>query len=845
MEDKLTGSRKRLFSLERTEELRQEASEAIAERDALLSAVFESARDGMFIVDSEGRYVDVNPAGCEMFGYEKEEFLSSDISMLLFPEDVKAAFKKLKGTTEAVLIPEQRMRRKNGEQLWVEFSVNPFKVGGKKYYLGIKRDITDKKLASELLLDARDELEELVGERTEELSRANRSLRAEVEERLRRERILRAILEGTSSVAGGEYMKSLTKYLATSLGFKYAIVGEWRDTDPGVARTLAVWAPDGFKDNFTYGLDGTPCETVIGREPCVYHDKVSERFPEDEILSEMGVECYVGVPLFDSSGSPIGLIITMDDKPLPEDTAVRTMIEVFAHRASLELERKRYEEELRRNEERLKEAQKIAHFGNWEWDIQEDRIYWSDEVFSIFELDPGEFEPSYEAFVDMVHPGDREVVKKAVNDALYRGKPYSVEHRLVLPDGRVKFLHEHARVTWRDGEPVMMYGTVQDVTEWKRMEEEVLKGQKLESIGILAGGIAHEFNNLLLGIIGNISVAKGYLDPKDRVYGILDRVEQAADKAKGVTKQILTFSKGGKPVREPVRVEGLVKGTAELLLKNSDIGLRTDFPEDLWQVEVDEGQMSQVFNNLILNARQAVSSGGDITITSGNVTLEADSGLALEPGYYVRVTVRDTGSGIPPEDLPRIFDPFFTTKDKASGLGLAVSYSIVKKHKGLITADSTPGKGSVFHVYLPAASAAGEGAEEVEFDAPADGRVLVMDDEKLVRDVSAEMLELMGFEAVFAEDGHAAVDEYKRALDEGRPFNAVIMDLSVPGGMGGKEAVKEVLALDPDARVIVSSGYSRDPIMSDYAKYGFKAVMAKPYRVSDFSRTVKKVVSGD
>jgi PAS domain S-box-containing protein len=507
-------------------------------------------------------------------------------------------------------------------------------------------------------------------------------------------------------------------------------------------------------------------------------------------------------------------------------------------------ERKRTEEALKKSDERLREAQAMAHIGNWDWDITGNNVYWSDEIYRIFGLRPQEFGATYEAFLSLVHPGDREAVNLAVSDSLNNRKAYEISHRIVRPDGTERVVREMAAVT-RDsgGKPVRMAGTVQDVTEQRQMEAEILKAQKLESIGVLAGGIAHDFNNLLLGILGNVSVARTYCAPGEKVAVMLDDIEKAALRTKGLTRQLLTFSRGGQPVKEIVSIEQIARDTAHMVLRGTNVACGYSFPGGLWPVEADQGQLSQALNNIILNSMQSMPDGGSVRISAENVEVTEGAPLQLTPGRYVKTTIKDHGAGIPVKLLPKVFDPFFTTKHKASGLGLAVTYSIIKKHQGHIGIDSGAGEGTSVHVYLPASKVelAGREAEEI---CKGSGRILVMDDEELVRDVAAEMFKVLGYEAEFAVEGREAVERYIAARASGRPFDLVILDLTVPGGMGGRETIKKLLEIDPGVRAIVSSGYSKDMTMAEYRKFGFSGVIAKPYRVSEFSRAIKDALQG-
>ncbi len=384
-----------------------------------------------------------------------------------------------------------------------------------------------------------------------------------------------------------------------------------------------------------------------------------------------------------------------------------------------------------------------------------------------------------------------------------------------------------------------------DVTERRRMEAELLKAQKLESLGVLAGGLAHDFNNLLTAIMGNVSLAKLSSRPGDGIYERLQEAEKASFRARDLTHQLLTFAKGGVPVKRTVTLPGLIKEAAGFALRGSRSLCEFSFPPDLCAVEADEGQLSQVIHNLIINADQAMPAGGKINVRGENVPIGPGDGLPLQAGTYVKLSVQDRGIGIPREHFTRIFDPYFTTKQKGSGLGLATTYSIIKRHDGQITVESDLGVGAAFHIYLPAAAGGCHPEAEPEEAKPArgTGRILVMDDEEMIRDVAGKVLVGLGYEVDFAADGEKAVELYAAARESGRPFNAVIMDLTIPGGTGGRETIEKLRAIDPGVRAIVSSGYSNDPVMARFRDFGFRGVVSKPYTVASLSEAVKKALA--
>jgi len=385
-----------------------------------------------------------------------------------------------------------------------------------------------------------------------------------------------------------------------------------------------------------------------------------------------------------------------------------------------------------------------------------------------------------------------------------------------------------------------------DVSEKRKMEEERLKIQKLESIGLLAGGIAHDFNNILTAFMGNISLSKLYVKPEDKIFERLEEMEKATLRAMDLTGQLLTFSKGGAPVKKTLSIPELIKDCAIFSLRGSNVQCEFSFSDDLWPSEIDEGQISQVINNMIINADQAMPEGGEIQVCAENMVVDAKLSLPLQPGRYIKISIQDQGSGIAKERLPRIFDPYFTTKQKGSGLGLATAYSIVDKHDGYIVAESELGVGSTFYIYLPASEKKVPGVKETRTKAfVGKGRILVMDDEALIRDIADQLLSHMGYDVEFAKDGTEAVKRYQKAMESGKSFDAVIMDLTIPGQMGGKEAVQQLLKIDPEVNAIVSSGYSNDPVMSDFRKYGFKGVVSKPYTIEELGKALQEVLAED
>lgn len=380
--------------------------------------------------------------------------------------------------------------------------------------------------------------------------------------------------------------------------------------------------------------------------------------------------------------------------------------------------------------------------------------------------------------------------------------------------------------------------------EARQQQEEIERAHRLESLGLLAGQLAHDLNNILTGVLGNISFAQTLIGDRGPLREPLKEAEEAAYRAADLARQLLTFAHGGKPVRRETSVRHLVGEALSLALRGADISVTVRIPDGIDAVQADVGQIRQAFSNILLNANHALP-GGEVTVTAENVTRSA-TGLT-QPGKYVRITFADEGCGIPEEERQKVFEPFFSTKPGAPGLGLAATHCIVTRHGGDIAVESAPGQGTTITCHLPST-----GRPFVESQKPSlaplrkgkRGAVLLMDDESVVRKVTGKMLQCLGHSVITCNDGNQAVELFRQAMEAGAPFEAVIMDLTVVGGMGGKEAAQHILALYPAARLLVSSGYYDDPVLADYRDYGFCAVLPKPYKSCDLVELLGGLLSG-
>ncbi|MDW7651876.1 MAG: PAS domain S-box protein [Bacillota bacterium] len=619
------------------------------------------------------------------------------------------------------------------------------------------------------------------------------------------------------------------------------------------------------------------------------------------------------------------------------------------------------ETELKKSRQRLIEAQETALIGNWEWDILRNKIFWSEPVFRIFEMDPVREELTLDFFTKHILPEDSAEVSKQISQSLQTNN-YSSEHRIRTRRGNLRWVYNKGKTEYDSfGNPVRMFGVTQDITErklseinlkktmeqyrnlielmpdavfilhrreivfansaavnlsgqvepgcllgkkldqlftkqslrkltrayihvlksksttcfnngqikrsdgkvidiqWvcipftyqsrqvlqlivrditiqKKIEEEQTKATKLESLGILAGGIAHDFNNLLTILLGNLSIAKNVINDPERVLHKLSEVEAAAFQTKDLTKQLLTFAKGGAPIKQTASVVDVVRDAAEFALCGSNVNF-SFCSEDVPYVDIDSNQIGQVINNLILNAVQAMPGGGTIHIDINTCEVKKSN--------YVRIAIRDEGLGIPETIIQKIFDPYFTTKETGSGLGLAVCYSIIKKHNGILEVDSKVGEGSTFKISLPIST-----SDHLHFSSlsrnktPVDGQghILVMDDDEAIGKVVCEMLELLGYKSTYVRDGNQAIDVYTKAMQTDEKFVAVILDLTIRGSMGGEETVRKLHAVDPGVKAIVSSGYANNNVLSNYGKYGFSGVVAKPFVLNELGQVLLETI---
>lgn len=509
-------------------------------------------------------------------------------------------------------------------------------------------------------------------------------------------------------------------------------------------------------------------------------------------------------------------------------------------------------EVLRESEEKyrllVKNLTSIVYKGYKDWSIE----FFDEKIELLTGYTAEEFNSKRMKWNDIIVEEDIETVREIFIKALKTDKSYVREYRIKSKAGSIHWIEERGYIFCdNSGEIEYISGIFFDKTETKKLEAQLQQAQKLESIGILAGGIAHDFNNLLAVIMGNISLAEEDIRPETETFENLKEAEKAALRAKELTNRLITFSKGGTLVKEVTSIVDLVNDSVNFALKGSNINCEFSIPDDVQAEKIDRIQMKQVIQNITINAREAMNGKGAIKVYCQNVTIGQEDALPFKDGKYVKISINDHGLGIPEENLTKIFDPYFSTKemstDKGQGLGLTICHSIVENHDGFIAVESEVGVGTTFTIYLPAAVEKIVGTEPVKMVEPEKpavrtGRILVMDDEEAIRRLSKQSLKRFGYDAELAKDGAEAIELYKKAMESGKPFEMVILDLTVKKGMGGKDTVKELLRLDPQVKTIVSSGYSNDPVVNDFKKYGFLGTLPKPYQKKDLSDMLSQVL---
>ena len=755
--------------------------EELRESEARFLSAFEYAAIGMALVGTDGRWLKVNHAVCELTGYPDHELLSMTFQDITHPDDLEKDLdyvrQMLAGTMRTYQM-EKRYLHKRGHLIWVLLSVSLVRdTGGHPaYFISQIQNITQRKQVEEALRGSEERYRALVESSPDAISvqKEGRFLYAN------------AAAFRLYGVASFEQLATIDVLNFSPTEDREATRARWKQALEG--------RPLSFRETWILRLDGVEVPVEVNARLVEFHG----------------------------------------------EHAVQAIVRDIS-------ERKQTERALDAERERL--AVTLRSIGDAVITTdREGRVVFMNQIAEAltgWEQARAVGRPLGEVF-HIINEKTGERCEDPVTKVLATGGIIGLANHtaLIARDGMQRVIEDSgAPIRDRESRIIGVVLVFRDVTEKHRMREEMLRANRLDSLGILAGGIAHDFNNILTIIMGNTSLAMMTAPPADRLQKQLLETEKACLRAKDLTEQLLTFSKGGTPVRKTASLPDLVRESVDFALRGSAVKCHYEFATDLRAVEVDSAQVSRVFSNLALNGAQAMPSGGNFVVSACNLELGAGTILPLVPGCYVEISFRDHGIGILPEHLSRVFDPFFTTKQQGSGLGLSICYSVVSRHGGHISVESEMGKGSVFHVLLPATEQKPPEEKLAQTVSVAfRGRLLVMDDEDAVREVATEMLGALGCEVECAADGARAVELYRWAREGDRPFDAVLMDLTVPGGMGGREAARELLALDPKAKIVASSGYSTDPVMADPLRHGFRTTIAKPYTVKELARILTSVL---
>ncbi len=749
----------------------------------------EASFEGIAVTES-GRFIDVNDQLAGMMGYQKSEMIGKHVADFLPPEDRARVLPDILAGREQII--EHRILRKDGGVITVEAHGKPWVYQGRRARITAIRDITGRKEADEQKEAALEALREQTG-------------RYEL------------VLAGSSAAIWDWDIPN----------HKIMFSPQWKEL-----RGFDESEVGDREEEWSVGIHPEDTARVSAMIQAHFDGKTPVFAEEYRIRCKDGSWKWIydrGIALRDAAGNVTRMAGSETD---------------ITERKQYELELEAARVDAVNEKSRIEAVMEVLPVGVAILDERGGNVR-SNRMFEEIWGGPrpvaqtiSEYERYKAWWVDTGKRVRPEEWASAI--AIRTGETVVAQTmRIERFDGGTAFINNSAAAIFDAGGRITGCAVViLDITKRTRLEEELVRAQKLESVGILAGGLAHDFNNILTAVIGYLSLAKTQVKPMERVFELLDKADKAAGMAADLTQRIITFARGGEPFMKPAYIGELVREAVVFSLSGSNLECRFSIPDTLDPVRIDEAQIRQVFQNIIINAREAMPEGGSIEVSAENVRLKGDEALSLKKGAHVRISVRDHGTGIPADVLPRIFDPYFSTKErgvrKGMGLGLAVCHSIITKHGGVITAESISGDGTAIHVYFPRSA-------EKPKAAMTPLRVLVMDDDEMVLSICGDVLRECGYEVSLAHNGGEAVGLFRESRGAGTPYDAVVLDLIVAGGMGGVETLNELHAMDSSVAAVLLSAYLDDPAMADFREKGFMAVLPKPFTIGSLVETVSRV----
>lgn len=831
-----------------------------------LQPYIDCIADPMVVKDIQHRWVMVNDAFCSFTGYSKEEMLGKtdhDFFPLNQADWFHARDREVFASgaevgTEEVITDASGVTHTiyTKKRLFIDQE-------NEKYIVCIIFDITERKQWEKRVSDLNVELEKRVEERTAELALANRKLNEDIHHRCNVEKALRlsesrleALLELNQQRFDSEHdmimfaVNEAVKLTESRIGYVAFV-----DEENGKIELYEGAGPDylssitsAYKRKMDLSTAGLWGEAYRSQKVIFLNECENDPFMVEFSKTFVEISRHMHVPILDEG--KVVIMAGVANKKGHYDESDARQLTLLMDGLWKKLQKRRAEEALYREKELLSITMRSIGEGMISTDTEGKIILFNEtaEKLTGYLALEAVGKPVSEIY-SIKDERNKTSLSESVYKVLVEEEDNSIEFPAVLisKNGR-EYIINHSIAKIRDSEgnvlgAVIIFG---DITEKRKIEERLTNTEKLKSLGVLAGGIAHDFNNLLTGIFGNIEIAKVKAENGlgSEVVSTLKDTLGVLDRARNLTQQLLTFSKGGTPVVSTASVEEIVLNSARFVLSGSKVTYSVHADQKLKLCRVDQNQIGQVFDNILINAKQAMSTGGTIEIRAENVTVTEQDSSVMKTGDYVRISISDQGPGIANDFISRIFDPFFTTKRTGTGLGLAIAYSIIDKHNGYIDVKSAEGQGTTFHIHLPAAAGAKIKCKKSPVHASSKkrrGKILLLDDEEFIRRTAKMILSRFGYEVTVASSGEEVLKMMEKT-DETSSFELLILDLSIAGGMGGRETLQKVLETNPDVKAIASSGYFNDPVMAFPDRYGFRDVLRKPYTISELERVLEKVM---